>query len=169
MSADREHPVVIDTNVLAVAEGMHGKASDLCRAACVQIARQVQQGRPVSVDTGDRIVSEYFQVLKDAETSSVGKKLALRLYRLRHDPKVCRQVEITPTEFPGTSFVEVPETLKDFDIDDHMFIAVAASDDAVILQSLDKEWWERRKDFAKAGVDVQFLCIGDLLEATTAP
>lgn len=157
--------VVVDVNVLAVAEGLHDGATDLCRAACLRIAHQVRDGRTVVVDADDLILSEYVKVLRDADSAGVGKKLASFLYRRRYDPEICHRVALTPVDPPLGSFDEVPEALRDFDLDDHMYIAVASTTDAPVFQALDKEWWDRRQDFVANGIDVQFLCAADLMDA----
>jgi hypothetical protein len=162
MISDNKTRIVVDTNVLAVAEGIHPTASDECRMHCIKVANQIQKGQTVSVDADDLIIGEYLKVLKDSPASGVGKKLALFLSRRRWDASVCRKVPITQGT-PPSRFNEVPSALTDIDEDDHMFIAVAAADDAVILQALDNEWWERKADFAACKLDVQFLCAADLL------
>lgn len=166
MSAHGDKCIVVDTNVLAVAEGLNDEATDHCRQACVRIAQQVRGGQLIAVDADDLIVREYIRVLKKADTSGVGTKLAQTLFRQRHDPQVCRRVQVTPADEPPGSFEEVPAKLRDFDIDDHVFIAVAAADGrgTQVLQALDEEWWDRKQDFADSGIDVQFLCIADLMD-----
>ena len=157
--------VIIDTNVLAVAEGMHASASDSCRAACVGLLKRVEEGTVVVADTGDLILSQYVQAMEAANTAGIGVKLAKRLWRERNGGIVCRQVEITQSEAPESGFGEVPEILQDFDDDDLMFVAVARADpeNSPLYQALDEQWWERRNDFLAGGVDLQFLCSPDLL------
>ncbi|HWA82589.1 MAG TPA: hypothetical protein VG820_04095 [Fimbriimonadaceae bacterium] len=159
----------MDTNVLAVAEGLHDGASDECVAACSRLARQIQDGKIlVAVDSeqsGEAVLREYLAVLNTRNKAGIGSKLAVRLWRLRHDSKVCRRVDINAV--PGAdTYQEVPADLHDFDPDDHKWIAIAAADqeDPPIYQAHDKEWWERREDFVRSGVDVQFLCASDLVD-----
>jgi hypothetical protein len=160
--------VVVDTNVLAVAEGMHSGASDECRAACLRLANRLHNGLVVAVDSeasGEAVLREYLKTLKDQKTAGVGTKLAVHLWRRRRAASVCRAVDLTLTGDAGETFEEVPAALRDLDHDDHKWIAVALAEPSrpQIFQALDTEWWERRKDFAAAGVDVQFLCATDLL------
>jgi hypothetical protein len=168
MTPDGATRVVVDSNVLAVAEGLHPQASDECRSSCIGIANQIHAGRVLSVDTGGEILSEYLKVLKESPASGIGKKLALFLHHRQWDSAVCRKVPITPGD-PPPRFVEVPDGLSDFDEDDHAFIAVAAADEAIVLQALDREWWERKTDFAACGIDIQFLCTADLLARESQP
>jgi hypothetical protein len=169
VSPTDNHCAVVDTNVLAVAEGLYDGASDECVAACSRLARQIQEGKIlVAVDSeqsGEVVLREYLDALNDKRQAGVGSKLAVRLWRMRHDSNVCRKVDITTV--PDTSsYEEVPADLRDFDTDDHKWIAVASADDEnpPIYQAHDREWWERREDFVRNGIDVQFLCASDLVD-----
>jgi hypothetical protein len=165
------HCAVVDTNVLAVAEGLHPDASEECVSACRQLLRQIQAGRVVlavdSAQSNEEILREYLGVLRGGSKAGVASKIAVRLWRLRHDSNVCRQVDLTPPTTTAETFAEVPASLHDFDDDYHKWIAVAVAEGGKppIYQAMDGEWWERRRDFAECGIDVQFLCAGDLIEA----
>jgi hypothetical protein len=156
--------VVVDTNVLAVAEGLHEGASEACLAACIALAREIEGGLPVAVDSGDEILNEYFGTLRHSKRSGLGKKLALHLYRQRGNTDICHKVDVHALDAPPGSFQEVPVGLRDFDVDDQKFIAVAAAEPCrpQIHTAVDGEWWDRRQDFVAAGIDVQFACPGDL-------
>lgn len=161
--------VVVDTNVLAVAEGLHAGASDECRAECAKLARQIQEGLVIVVDSkrsGEAIMIEYLGALRGKGTSGIGSKLATYLWRRRYDTSICRTVDITPCDTPPGSYDEVPPRLKSFDVDDHKWFAVATAEPSrpQIFQALDAEWWDRRRDFPASHLDVQFLCSGDLRE-----
>jgi hypothetical protein len=164
MSTRVPRRIVVDTNVLAIAEGLNDDACDLCRSACFAIARMVKEGVIVTLDAGDLIVTEYMRVLGASKTDGVGRKLAHRIYRLRKSGVVCHMVKLTPTESPAASFEEVPPLLRDFDEDDQKFVAVAASDGVAIYAGLDGEWWDRQEDFAASGISVQFPCSMQLME-----
>jgi hypothetical protein len=157
--------VVIDTNVLAVADGLHAGASDECVLACRRLLTRVSDGQRVGVDLGDHILAEYLGTLKDSAKSGVAHKLALFLWRRRFDPHICHRVAISALDAPPGSFAEVPAVLKDFDADDQKFFAVAAAEGETppIFQALDGEWWDRRADFPAGGLDVQFLCVAEIL------
>lgn len=156
---------VIDTNVLAVAEGMHPEASETCMAACISLARMIQGGLVVAIDSEGEILREYIKTLRDSKRSGIGAKLAVALSRRHRDTTVCRTVDLTPIQVPPGSYEEVPQILRDFDVDDQQFIAVACGEGSrpSIYQAVDSEWWDRKKDFLDGGVEVQFLCATDLL------
>jgi hypothetical protein len=161
--------VVIDTNAWAVAEGMHDGASEDCMRTCLGLLNQVDSGVQLAVDEGDRIFTEYLATLRASHTAGLAVKLAERLYRTRWGGVSCKLICITPLSDPAGSFAEVPETVRDFDVDDQKFLAVAAAEGNTppIFQALDREWWDRRTDLAAAGFDVQFLCAADLVGATS--
>ena len=156
--------VVIDTNVWAVAEGMHEEASEQCVAACLALLRQVSDGVLLAVDEADEILLEYVGTLKAAKTSGFAVKLALRFLHTRWNPNVCKQVPITPCDEPPPSYDEIPNALHDFDADDQKFLAVAVAEGAepFLYAGLDAEWWERQADLHAAGLNVQFVCPADL-------
>jgi hypothetical protein len=110
---------------------------------------------------------EYLAVLKKGGNEGVAQKLAIRLWHLRHDTAVCSPVDVNISEPPSLTYNDVPAKLRDFDVDDHKWIAVAVTKTPrpPIYQAKDSEWWERRSDFAECGLDVQFLCAGDLIQA----
>jgi hypothetical protein len=166
MNASGQHCIVVDTNVLAVAEGLHVDATEQCRAACVDIARRIKEGLTVVVDADGLIVAEYVQALAKSHTAGVGTKLARVLRRQQNDSAKCCKVKLTPSDEPPGSFEEVPQSLRDFDVDDHKFIGVAAVGGSQIYQAVDREWWGRRHDFAACGVDVQFLCATYLMDVS---
>jgi hypothetical protein len=159
------HCVVVDTNVLAVADGMHEGASPECVLACVQLARRVSDGQRLGVDSGDEILNEYLGTLRNGRTAGIGAKLAESLWRRRFDARVCHQIAISSIADPPGSYAEVPVPLRDFDVDDQKFLAVALSEGGVplVFQALDEEWWRRRADLIGNGIAVQFLCAVDLL------
>jgi len=157
--------IVVDTNVLAVTEGLHEGASDECGLRCVQLVRRIQAGLPLGVDSADAILQEYIGTLRGGAGGGLRTKLVQVLWRTRYDRTVCHQVEITPIAEPPGSFEEVPEGLRDFDLDDQKFLAVAVAEVCTpqLFQALDDEWWQRRVDFVASGLDVQFLCVAEQL------
>jgi hypothetical protein len=161
------HCVVIDTNVLAVADGLHDGASDECVLACVRLLQRVRSGQRVAVDTDDLILTEYLGALRGTRESGFAGKLALSLWRRRFDTGTCHRVPITPLAGEGSSrsWFEVPQALRDFDEDDQKFLAVAVAEgnSPPIFEALDLEWWSRRADLAADGLDIQFLCVADIL------
>jgi hypothetical protein len=161
---------VVDTNVLAVAEGMHPQASESCLLACITLVRRIGEGLPVVLDSGGDILREYIGTLRQSDRSGLGSKLVVALSRRAGDPTICRPVDITPADEPPGSYAEVPLGLRDFDPDDQKFIAAAVAEPSApqISTAVDREWWDRRRDFVACGIDVQFLCADDFIAAKVA-
>jgi hypothetical protein len=158
--------LVVDTNVFAVAEGMHRGASGECVLSCIRFLRKIDGGAAIAVDLGDEILLEYINTLSSAEVPGLATKLARLLYRTRFGSDTVRRVPITRRDEPPGMYEEVPETLHDFDDDDQKFLAVAVAEggNPQVLQALDREWYDRYDDLRAAGIDVQFVCLTDLIE-----
>jgi hypothetical protein len=158
-------PIVIDTNVLAIAEGLHAGASETCIAACTNVVLQIERGSPLLVDDADEIFAEYLGTLCSSGYSGLVSKLIVKLYRERRGSPRSVPVSITPSAAAPKAYDEVPDDLADFDRDDQKFIAVAATTGGYspIVAGLDREWWDRLADFASSGLLVQFPCMTDLL------
>jgi hypothetical protein len=144
---------------------MHETASEQCILACVQVIQRIRDGQRVGVDTTDEILREYLSTLGTARTPGIATKLARALWHRRYDGRLCHRIDITPIGTPPGSYAEVPAGLRDFDVDDQKFIAVAAAQGSVppVFQALDREWWRRRSDLTTGGIDVQFLCVADVM------
>jgi len=137
----------------------------MCVQQCVELVAQLESGVPLAIDTGDRILLEYLGRLNTSGRSGPAATLAIRLWRTRLGAREhLHAVDVTPIGDYGEGFEEVPEALRDFDLDDLKFIAVAVAEECKpeIYLGLDGEWWDRRRDFVEAGVDLQFLCSADL-------
>lgn len=158
--------IVVDTNVLAISERLEGGASDACVNACVQLAERITEGRAVVVvDDAGEILTEYLSALEQGKTGGVGVKLARLLRQRSGMPDVCKNVKINRLPDNSGSYFEVPESLRDFDVDDQKFLAAAKAADSSpkLFAGLDEEWWCRSADLATEGFDVQFVCHDDLL------
>jgi hypothetical protein len=157
------HPVVVDTNVFAIADGLHAAASAGCVDACLQLVVQLESGLPLLVDEGDEIFVEYLGTLDAFRSAGLAAKLVSRLYRTRHGGS-CRRVAINKSDTPPPSYDEVPAALHDFDADDQKFIAVAATTNgrSLLFAGMDGEWLDRSADFAASGLLLQFPCFADL-------
>lgn len=113
------------------------------------------------------VFKEYLGRLSQSPFDGIGKKLAVNLYHRRFDQSVCQVVEAAPCDNDDrTDFEDVPDSLRNFDRDDHKWIAVALASPqhTPVFQALDGEWWQRRADLSANGVEVQFLCASDLIE-----
>lgn len=155
-------PHVIDTNVLAVANGRHPDASDGCVANCVAFLLDVKQDGLVVLDDERRILDEYRRNVKPGGQPRTGYQF-FKWLRDCHVRQVV--VKLTPRSTLGGAedFEEFPDApdLAGFDPADRKFVAVArASDrDPEIANATDADWVDYRQALALHGVRVRQLCV----------
>lgn len=156
--------VVIDTNVLLVANRKHADVSPECIAECVQGLQAVQAGKHVVVlDDGYRILGEYQHKTSLNPPKGVGDVFLKWLLRHAGQPMNVEKVSIT--ESAPNEFVEFPDAALQaiFDAPDRKFAAVANAHPLKpsIWQAADCKWLDWWKALAAAGVKVEFLCPDD--------
>lgn len=151
--------VVIDTNVLVVANGKHEAAGAQCMGACIDALAQARTARVV-IDDAQHILTEYRKHGSFAGQPGVGDAFFKWLWQRQADPRHCLVVHITP--HPKRGFAEFPadEQLAKFDPSDRKFVAVAlaAGDAPPILNASDTDWWLARHALDAHGLTVKFLC-----------
>lgn len=156
--------VVIDTNVLMVADQRHPDISPACVLACIGHLRQAQQRHVIVVDDGYRIFGEYQRKLSLEHGNDVGSAFLKWLSQNLTNPKHVRQVPLTETA--ADRFNEFPNcTLEaQFDRADRKFAAVANAHPAKppIWQAADSKWLDWWQALAAVGIHVKFLCPNDI-------
>lgn len=156
--------VVIDTNVLLVANRQHADVSPACIAECVQRLQAVQGGKDVVVvDDGFRILGEYLHKTSLNPPKGVGDVFLKWLLRNTGQSRHVQQVRIT--ELAKNKFAEFPDAALQprFDAPDRKFAAVAYAHPRKppIWQAADCKWLDWWRELAAAGVKVEFLCPDD--------
>ena len=156
--------VIVDTNVVVVANGRSEQASSDCVETCGEKLEEIMRGEEKLVlDNRWIILREYMQNLRssgaDVGDRFLGWILVNKDYR-------CDLVTITPVDGSGNAFEEFPDdpALDGFDSDDRKFIAVACAhpEKPPILQAVDSQWWDFRDAFRENGVTVEFICEDDI-------
>lgn len=166
--------VVIDTNVILTAKGMSEQAWDECVTACQERLDEIIEGpERVVIDDDWVILREYINYLEDDDSTTDTRNGGYFLewfIRNYENPKQCVQVPITRNR---SGFEELPDAFQDFDSDDQKFITVAVvyenrhQQKAVLLQSVDSQWYGSRNLFIENSLIVEFICeenIRDLYE-----
>ncbi|MBP6717262.1 MAG: hypothetical protein KA173_00160 [Rhodoferax sp.] len=156
-------PVVVDTNVLLIANGLHADVSEDCVIACVQGLQALQQSGVTVIDDGFRILGEYQQKTQINPPRGVGDVFLKWLLRQAGNALKVQQVPLTETapycfsEFPN------PALELAFDPPDRKFAAVAYAHPAkpVIWQAADCKWLDWWPALQAHGIDVAFLCPED--------
>ncbi len=153
------HPerVIIDTNVLIVANERSPQATDECVIAAVDFLEQVRNESVLLLDSENEIYDEYRRYCSHSGQPGMGDAFFLHLHRSQANPEHVAIAEITPVEH---SYAEVPATLSGFDKSDHKFIAVAKTceDETPIVNCVDSDWSESAALLADEGVRVLELC-----------
>ena len=163
--------VVVDTNVIVVANNASEQAAEECVTCCQEQLNQIQRGsRKLIIDDDDLIITEYRRNVKPKTQSRSGDLFWLWVVRHQWYQERCIRVIITPSE-NGTNFEEFPvdPALNDFDTDDRKFIAVAVAykrnthQKAVILQAVDSKWYAFRDALEQNDLKIAFICEEDIL------
>ena len=156
--------VVIDTNVLVVANGKHDGVSPACVAACVKQLQRAQKQAVIVVDDGYRILSEYQNNLCPNRGKGVGDSFLKWLLQQKANPKHVHQISLT--DHGTDQFDEFPDAAleAEFDPPDRKFVAVAHAHPGKppVWQASDCKWLNWWPALAEAGVRVEFLCPADV-------
>ena len=157
-------PVVIDTNVLLVANGTHDEVSLKCRETCVNALLARQRSGMVVIDDGYRILGEYGNRTYPNQPKGVGD--AFLKWLLQNHSNATRVCRVPITETGQDRFVEFPDPLLEerFDPPDRKFAAVANAhpDKPPIWQGADSKWLDWWPQLAAQGISVHFLCPVDV-------
>lgn len=156
--------VVIDTNVLAVANGAHKGVSRACEQACIERLQHARQNCVIVLDDRFRILKEYLRNANANSGRRIGDEFLKWLLQNKAKPERVQFVELT--ELPDGNFVEFPDAALQprFDASDRKFPAVANAHPKKppIWQAVDSKWLAWWQPLAAAGVQVVFLCPDDI-------
>jgi hypothetical protein len=154
--------VVIDTNVLAVANGKADHAGIDCVMSCVSALENAKQRNVILVDSGYRIFDEYRRHANLAGQPGLGDLFLKWLWNNQANQVHCEQIEITPSATDPDGFEEFPNDtrLADFDRSDRKFVAVALASNKcpAILNATDSDWWNFQAPLQENGLEIKFLC-----------
>ena len=160
--------VVVDTNVLIVANEASDQAGPDHVIACVKALEKARLQSIIAIDSGNRIFEEYFRQVSHSGQPGMGDAFAKWLFENQGHPKHCERVNITPKIDDPENFQEFPDDpdLAAFDRSDRKFVAVviASQNNPKVLNATDSDWWIFRNPLKKYGVVITFLC-PDLVKA----
>jgi hypothetical protein len=155
---------VIDTNVVRVANGDHAEASPDCVEECVRRLRAISSNGITVIDDSFRVLGEYLKSPRSSAPKGVGAVFVKWLLRHAENSEHVHQVAIT--EFGPELFNEFPDQSLQphFDAPDRKFAAVANThaDRPPVWQATDSKWLAWWQQLAAKGVQVDFLCPGDV-------
>ena len=147
---------VVDTNVLAVANGRHETASPFCRLASIESLKGILESGRVVVDSKGEIIQEYKTYCSPSGQPGVGD-VFFREVLLNYAGKILR-VDLAKNS--DGSFVNFPtdSDLRKFDNSDRKFVAAAAKSGAAVVNATDPDWLEHKTALNKNGIMIEFVC-----------
>lgn len=156
--------VVIDTNVLLVANRRHGGVSAPCIVACIERLLSIRTTETVVLDDGRRIISEYARNFQSTQQPGVGE--AFMKWLAQNQANLARVHQVRLDETAANEFAQFPDAQlqTEFDPPDRKFVATSAAhaDRPPIVQAADSKWvawWARLEQH---GISVQFPCPHDI-------
>jgi hypothetical protein len=159
------NPVVVDTNVLLVANG-GPSYSNSCILACARQLLEIQKSGCVVLDYGHEILSEYAKKQAPKGQPGLGFQFWKWLLNTKSNIDHCAYVTITKAEPKG--YTEFPDHkgLATFDPSDRKFVAVTVAHGSwpPILQAADSKWWGWQASLKECGITVEFLCSTEIEE-----
>jgi len=157
--------IVIDTNVLLVANQQHDNTSPECVFICTQKVLWAQQHGVVVIDDAYRIISEYCNK-PDINGARTGD--AFLKWLLQNQSNTDRVHQVVINETAPDHFAEFPDQVLQptFDAQDRKFPAVANAhtDKPPVLQAADCKWLDWWPALQVAGITIEFVCPGDICE-----
>ena len=164
--------IVIDTNVLLVADGKAPQMSGACADKCLARLERVKTREQVVLDDSQIILSEYHNKLSPYSSPTYGSAFLKWLLQVQGDSSHVELVTITPTNAEQTKFDEFPPDVAleaAFDPADRKFVAAsnAHPKKPPILEAADCKWLGWEDQLKKHGIKVEVLC-RDELEAIRA-
>lgn len=153
--------VVVDTNVLVVANDAAPGVSEDCAFASIIALEEARSGLVVLDDAG-RIFDEYRRKVNPRGGPGVGDSFFKWLWDNQADPSQCELVSLRQRGIDEDDFKEFPDdpALAGFDRSDRKFVAVARAsrNNPDVLNAVDTDWWTFREPLMRHGVRVKFLC-----------
>lgn len=154
--------VVIETNVIAVANELAIQADSDCILACIDALERAQKRRKVVIDAGQLLFREYFRYGHRSGQPGAGDAFVKWLWSNQANPKHVESVNITPRVGDPENFDEFPDdpSLEHFDRSDRKFVATALASklQPKIVNAVDSDWRHFRDELKANDVSIIFLC-----------
>ena len=163
--------VVVDTNVIVIANVVDDDDRKNCRELCIERLNQIiTQQEIIVIDDGWRILTEYIDNTNPNTKKGIGDLFVKRLLQNQSNPNVCGIVQISSVVGNGTEFNEFPDDprLHNFDPDDRKFIAVSIAyfnqyqENPSVLLAIDRGWLLFIDTLQNHGVQIELICEEDM-------
>jgi hypothetical protein len=156
--------VVVDTNVILVANGIHPDASPECVIECIQRLEQLMKAGKVVIDDAFRIINEYQNKTTPRKSKRPGDVFVLWLLRNRANRDRVECVSLQERECDVFEDFPVADLQAVVDAPDRKFIATAGAHpkQPAVWQATDCKWLDWWSTLKKNNVTVEFLCPVDI-------
>ena len=150
--------VVIDTNVMVVANRQNAKVAQSCADACVAFLIRARAADVVLLDNGDEIRGEYARALQQGRPYQLGMQFLIHIYQQLGNLRHVRMVELARDGDGGFADFPRDAALAAFDRSDRKFAALARATGAAVTNATDSDWLEFLPALNGCGIEVNFLC-----------
>lgn len=153
-----KNQVVIDTNVIVVANGQNGNATTDCTNACVQFLSRARAESVVILDSGDEVRREYARQLQMSRPYKVGAQFLVHVIQQQWNTEYVRVVHLN--KLTSGEYVDFPNVagLQGFDHSDRKFAALAKLTTAPVSNATDSDWANYWEALYAHGISVNFVC-----------
>ncbi|MDP2827642.1 MAG: hypothetical protein Q8O37_03450 [Sulfuricellaceae bacterium] len=156
--------MVVDTNVVLVANGQHQDVSPECVKNCALVLEGIMKKGRLALDDGFQILLEYQNKTQPKKGNRPGDAFVKWALNNRCNVKSVDQVTLLEHDERGfESFHDDPD-LANFDAPDRKFVAVSGAhpNKPPIAQAADSKWLDWASALQRHGIDVDFLCKADI-------
>lgn len=156
--------VIIDTNVLLIANGQHEGVEQECIDTCIFRLQEIMKSKRVVLDSNREILSEYLNKTNPWNGKRAGDLFLKWLIQNQSNDRHCDLVNIFSCVSNGYENFPADARLSAFDRSDRKFVAVAAAhaERPPILQAADSKWALWEPALREHGICVEFLCREDI-------
>lgn len=147
--------VIVDTNVPLVANGSCEGVSAACRLSTIDFLENLLHSGKIAIDLEGLIEEEYRNNL-GVGSPGVGNRFIQKFFSEAANRVV--RVSASIDRHGHTKNFRFDGSLKNFDLSDRKFVAVAVETGAEIYNATDSDWLEHKDELAKRGIKVRFLC-----------
>jgi len=152
--------VIIDTNVILVANDKHQDVVDDCKDKCVIFLGAVQRNKvTLLLDKAGEIMQEYRKNLQSENRPyDIGARFWIYIAQNQGRPEIVNFVELDKDS--QGNFMDFPNIgkLKKFDASDRKFAALARKTCTPVTNATDSDWVNFYSELKSNGILVNFLC-----------
>ena len=156
--------VVVDTNVILVANGRHQDVSHECVANCAIALQKIMLQGKLALDDQFRVLNEYLHKTQPKKGNGPGDAFVKWALNNRSNSKHVDTVGLQDHDERGFESFPDDADLENFDDSDRKFVAVAGAHPArpPIFQAADSKWLGWSPALERHGLSVDFLCKSDI-------